>query len=102
MYSVMQAPSYSTLVPSMLMVYAGDAYRGIDVAHSTWQRMVVDGQMAWDMAAHVTQEGKTGAGLEYYHNTMLWAMPMAVLDEDLSSYRSATGLVGRIVKAASR
>jgi uncharacterized protein (DUF608 family) len=102
LYSGMQAPSYSTLVPSMLMVYAGDAYRGIDVAHSTWQRMVVDGQMAWDMAAHVTQEGKTGAGLEYYHNTMLWAMPMAVLDEDLSSYRSATGLVGRIVKAASR
>jgi hypothetical protein len=86
----------------MLMVYAGDAYRGIDVAHSTWQRMVVDGQMAWDMAAHLTQEGKTGVGLEYYHNTMLWAMPMAVLDEDLSSYRSATGLVGRIVKAASR
>jgi uncharacterized protein (DUF608 family) len=100
LYSVMQAPSYSSLVPTMMMIYSGDVARGLDVTYSTWRRMVVDGQMAWDMAAHVTQEGKTGVGLEYYHNTMLWTLPLAILGEDLSSNGADTGFAGRVIQAA--
>ena len=100
LYSGMQAPSYSSLVPAMMMIYSGDVARGLEVMRSTWHRMVVDGQMAWDMPAHLTPEGKTGVGLEYYHNTMLWTLPMAVLGEDLRSYRSDTGFAGRVVSAS--
>ena len=100
LYSDLQAPSYSSLVPSMLMVDSGDAARGLEVMRSTWHQMVVDGQMAWDMPACVTPEGKAGYGLEYYHNTMLWALPMAVLGEDLRGYAADTGFAGRVARAA--
>jgi uncharacterized protein (DUF608 family) len=100
LYSDLQAPSYSSTVPSMLMVYSGDAARGLEVMRSTWHEMVVNGQMAWDMPACVTPEGKAGYGLEYYHNTMLWMLPMAVLGEDLKGYAADTGFAGRVVQAA--
>ena len=37
---------------------------------------------------------------EYYHNTMLWTLPMAVLGEDLRSYGADTGFAGRVIQAA--
>ena len=45
--------------------------------------MVADLGMVWDQPAGLTAEGKFGFGHEYFHNTMLWALPLAVLGEDV-------------------
>jgi hypothetical protein len=81
------------------MIYSGDLERGVELIHSTWRKMVVEGQMAWDMPGHITPEGTTGCGLEYYHNTMLWTLPIAVLGQDLKAFCEPGGLVDRMVKA---
>ena len=100
-YSDLHTPSYSTLVPTMLMVYAGDAARGLEIAYSTWRRIVVDEKMAWDMPLCLNPKGGHGSGLEYYHNPMLWTLPMAVLGEDLKRYTSDAGFARRVVQAAT-
>jgi uncharacterized protein (DUF608 family) len=99
-YSTLQCPSYSSLVPAMMLIYQGDRLRGLELMRSIWHRLVVEGAMAWDMPAHVTVDGECGSGLEYYHNTMLWTLPIAVLGQDLKAFCGTGGLADRIVRAA--
>jgi uncharacterized protein (DUF608 family) len=102
-YSVMQCPSYSSLVPASLMICYGDAKRGLALMHSVWHQIVIDPPaMAWDMPAHMRVDGGRAVGLEYYHNTMLWTLPIVVLGQDLGTFCAPEGLGGRIVKAARR
>ncbi len=101
-YSQVQCPSYSTLVPAMLMIYSGDAGRGLELVRSTWRMMVMEQSMAWDMPAHRTPEGDLAAGREYYHNTMVWILPMAVLGQDLKTFCAPGGLADRVKRAARK
>jgi uncharacterized protein (DUF608 family) len=100
-YSQNQCPSYSTLVPAMVMIWNGDRRRGLELIHSVWRKMVLEKSMAWDMPCQLTPEGEVAFGLEYYHNTMLWTLPAAIFGHDIARFRSPEGLVGRIVAAAS-
>jgi len=98
-YSRVQCPSYSSLVPSILMIYSGDAARGLELMRSIWHKMVMEKSMAWDMPCQLTPEGDVAAGLEYYHNTMLWTLPIAVLGQNLKTFCAPDGLVGQIIRA---
>ena len=99
-YSTCIHPSYSSTVPASLLCYTGDGERGLELMRRTWHRLVVDLQMAWDMPGGLDPEGNHRWGLEYYHNTMLWTLPVAVLGQDLRAFRAPEGLGGRIVAAA--
>ena len=92
-------PSYCTLVPAIVMIRSGDLQRGLEIVHRVWHRMVADLGMAWDQPAGLTAEGKFGFGHEYFHNTMLWALPLAVLGEDVRR-SCGQGFVQRIIQAA--
>ncbi|MBI2844308.1 MAG: hypothetical protein HYX78_12980 [Armatimonadetes bacterium] len=100
-YSRLQCPSYSSLTPAMLMIYGGDTNRGLDLMQSLWRRMVLEGSMAWDMPAHITPDGESAFGQEYYHNTMLWILPLAVLKQNIRTACSPGGFIYEI-KAAGR
>jgi uncharacterized protein (DUF608 family) len=100
-YSSMQCPSYSSLVPASLMIRSGGHERGLALMRSVWNQIVIAPPvMAWDMPAHMRQDGGRAVGLEYYHNTMLWTLPIIVLGQDLRAFCAPDGLGGRIVKAA--
>ena len=58
--------------------------------------------MAWDMPCQVTPEGDSAFGMEYYHNTMLWTMPMAVLKQDLKTFCAPGGLAYQIIQAGGK
>ena len=97
-------PSYSTLVPASVMVAGGDPHfeqLGIEIARRTWHNMVIRQNMAWDMPAHVAEDGSTMNSLEYYHNSMLWVLPLCVLKEDIGTACTPGGFVDRILRAAS-
>jgi hypothetical protein len=93
-------PSYSTTVPASLLCYTGARERGAELMRRVWHRLVVDLQMAWDMPGGLDPEGNHRWGLEYYHNTMLWTFPVAVLGQTLRSFAAQGGLVDRVTRAA--
>ncbi len=98
--SGLQTPSYSTLVPACLMIRHGKPEQGLELVRSTWEQMVLKKSMAWDQPCMLTPDGDVGFGIEYYHNTMLWVLPLAVLGEDLKSTAGAGGFVHRILNSA--
>lgn len=99
-YSSLMTPSYSSLVPAMLMIHSGDHARGIELMRRVWHHQVIDLPMAWDMPVMLNADGEHAWGLEYYHNTMLWVLPTAILGQDLRTFASAGGMIDRVVRAA--
>ena len=83
-YSSLMVPSYSSLVPAMLMINSGDEERGVELMHRVWRHLVIDLPMAWDMPVMLRADGEHAWGLEYFHNTMLWVLPIAILGQDLA------------------
>jgi len=100
-HSGMQTPSYSSMVPACLMMRHGMKDEGLYVMESTWRKMVCDGDMAWDQPCMLKPDGSFGFGIEYYHNTMLWVVPLALLGETLVDCQKEDSLVGKILSAVS-
>ena len=100
LYGTSLMPSWPSIAPAMLLIYSGDRERGEELMRRTWRHLVMDLQRPWDMPCGLGTEGEHRWGLEYYHNTMLWMLPIAVLGQHLKSYCAPGGFVDRIVKAA--
>jgi len=104
-YAPLITPSYSTIVPTSVMMYSGDGHfseLGMEIVRRTWYNMVFNQQMTWDMPCMLNADGTLAWGLEYWHNPMLWAFPIAVLEKNLSSFSAPGGLVDRITSASRR
>ena len=99
-YSSLMVPSYSSLVPAMLMINSGDEERGVELMHRVWRHLVIDLPMAWDMPVMLRADGEHAWGLEYFHNTMLWVLPIAILGQDLATFAAPGGMIDRVVRAA--
>ncbi len=56
----------------------------------------------WDMPNTVRGEADSGQrafGADYYQNMMLWAVPAALLAQDLAGPTQTGGLIARIIEA---
>ena len=93
-------PAYSTLVPAVNMALNGNAERGLGIVERVWRRMTRDLNMTWNMPGGLTPEGEFLWGHEYWQNTMLWILPLAVLAEDLATTTAPGGFAERIMAAA--
>ena len=91
---------YGTLIPAMLKMYSGDVDVGLQPAHSMWRNMTLTRGYTWDQPAHLRANGEQVVGHDYYHNSMLWALPAAVLNQDMATFCAPEGLVERLIKAA--
>jgi len=97
-------PSYSTLSAATVMCRSSDPHfeeLGLEIVRRTWHNLVVRQNMAWDMPCLVKVDGTPAYGAEYYHNTMLWAFPIAVLKQDIRTACSVGGFIHSIIRAAS-
>ncbi len=92
--------AYATLTPAMLELYDGDADRGLELARRMWQHITCRKGWTWDHPSHYRANGDRMVGHDYYHNTMLWALPAAILKQDLATFCAPGGLVDRIIEAA--
>jgi len=93
-------PSYATIIPASLQIYEGDPAKGLDLMHRTWSKLVLDLKMGWNMPPMLNALGELKLGLQYYHNTMLWTIPLTVLGQTLKSSSAPGGLAYRTVLAA--
>lgn len=97
-------PSYSTLIPSSLMVYYGnDHYRqlGLEIVRRCWYNMTMVQNMTWDQPCTLNVDGSAAYGCEYYHNSMLWSFALCVLNQDIKSACGTNGFIGKIIQAAN-
>jgi len=99
-YSTAIHPSYSTIVPAALQMWNGDPDKGLALMQRTWGHLVLDLKMAWDQPGGLNPDGTHRWGLQYYHNTMLWTIPVAALNTNLRSFCSPGGWAYRIKSAA--
>lgn len=89
------------LMLAMLYMYEGEADFGLDLARRCMHGLVCRGGRPWD-AANVVR-GDTGEGVygsDYYQNMIIWSLPLALEQGDLSAVRKPGGLVDRILTAA--
>lgn len=101
-YSRCIIPSYSTLSVAIVMVSSGQKdfeKLGLEIVRRCWHNMVFRQNMAWDMPCMLKVDGTRNWGVEYYHNTMLWAFPLAVLKQDIHTACSTGGFIYRIREA---
>ena len=100
LYSTCIMPSYPNLAPAMVWIYGGDRERGEELMGRVRRKMVIDLQRPWDMRCGLDADGNHLWGLEYYRNTIIWTLPVALLGHDLKTFSAPGGLRDRIVRAA--
>ena len=96
-------PSYTNTCPAMTMCYlnAADLRKtGIEIVRQNWHNLALRQNFSWNMPAILDGEGGVRYGDDYYHNTILWALPAAIYGQDLSKFCAPGGLVDRIKRAA--
>ncbi len=91
---------YGTLTPAMLRMYHNDTEAGLDLARRMWHNLTIRQGYTWDQPTHLGPDGKQLVGHDYYHNTMLWALPAAVLQQDLPQLSAPSGFLDRVLQAA--
>jgi uncharacterized protein (DUF608 family) len=101
---------YSYFPPEALMLamtymYNGEPEFGIELARRVWHNLVCLQGYTWDMPNIMRGDLDTGErvlGNDYYQDMMLWSLPAAIANRDLSDPAKPGGFVARIIQAARR
>ena len=85
----------------MTYMYDGEYEFGLDLVKKHWENLVCKQRHPWDMPNMVDgSDGHRLFGTDYYQAMMLWAMPAAIVGEDMSGPAQRGGLVDRMIEAA--
>ena len=84
---------------AMTYMYHGRTEVGLDLARRTVKE-VVDRDWYWDWPVCI-DGSMPRIGNDYYQNLMLWAIPAALDNEDITGPCKSGGLVERIIAAAA-
>ena len=91
------------IVLAMTYMYSGEREFGLDLARRHWENLVCRQRHPWDTTNII--RGDTGTrvfGTDYYQNMMLWALPAAVMGQDMKTLCGPGGLVDRVWQAGAR
>jgi uncharacterized protein (DUF608 family) len=99
---------YSYFPPEALMLamnymYEGQVPYGIELARRMWHNVVCLQGYTWDVPNIMRGDADTGErvfGNDYYQDMIMWSLPAAIEQEDVSAPCKPGGLVDRILKAA--
>ncbi len=105
--------TYSWFPPEVLMLamnymYEGQREFGIELSKRCWENILCKWRYTWDMPNIIRGDQDTGergfmnGGHDYYQDMMIWSLPAAIEQKDLSFPCKEGGLVDRVLKAASR
>jgi uncharacterized protein (DUF608 family) len=98
---------YGTFPPEVLIVamtymYQGQRELGLEIARRSIDNMIRMHGLGWDMPNLIRCD--TGArtyGADYYQNMVLWGLPSALANDDLTGPCQKGGLVDRVLRAAA-
>ncbi|MBX3011712.1 MAG: hypothetical protein KF832_09390 [Caldilineaceae bacterium] len=87
---------------AMTFMYGGQRAFGLDLLHRCLENIVCRWGYTWDFPNTVRGDADTGQrafGADYYQNMMLWAVPAALIGQDLTGPTQADGLIARLLQA---
>ncbi len=87
---------------AMTFMYGGQRDFGLDLLRRCMENIICHWGYTWDMPNTVRGEADSGQrafGADYYQNMMLWAVPAALLAQDLAGPTQNGGLIARIIEA---
>ena len=90
-----------TLLLGMTYMYFGHKDLGLEICYRCWSQIARLGRV-WDQPNLI--RGDTGEviyGGDYYQNMLLWALPAALTQQDLSGPSKPTGLVDQILRSSA-
>lgn len=98
---------YGTFPPEVLIVamtymYQGQRELGLEIARRNMDNIIRVQGLGWDLPNLIRCD--TGArtyGADYYQNMVLWGLPAALANQNLSGPCESGGLVERVVRAAA-
>ena len=102
--------TYSYFPPELLMLsmnymYEGQKEFGLQLAKRCWENITCDKGYTWD-APNIMQgdanEGHRHWGWDYYQNMMLWSLPAAIHNQDLSGPVKPGGLIYKVLQAGKK
>lgn len=89
---------------AMTFMYGGQRDFGLDLLRRCLENIVCRWGYAWDFPNTVRGDADTGQrafGADYYQNMMLWAVPAALLGQDLTGPTQHAGLIARVLQAGA-
>lgn len=90
------------LILAMNYIYEGEKEFGLDLARRSIENIFCKQRHPWDQPNRVNGEtGKRVFGTDYYQNLMLWSLPSALADKDISGPCKQGGLIDRILRAST-
>ena len=92
----------SVLMLGMTYMYAGERDFGLDLCRRAMENVICRQRAGWDWA--ILYDGISGGriyGNDYYQDLVIWSLPAALANEDLSGPLEAGGLVHRMIKASA-
>jgi hypothetical protein len=91
------------MILGMTYLYAGDPETGLKVVKGLMHDIALRLRHPFDLPNMIHCDGTSWrSGTDYYQDMMLWAVPAAVLGEDLGQLCAPGGFVDGIIRAASR
>ena len=87
---------------AMTYMYEGEREFGMDLLYRCLENIVCKWGYTWDAPNIMRGDLDTGErryGSDYYQNMMLWAVPAALNNQDLTGPLQAGGLVSRVIEA---
>ena len=89
---------------AMNYMYEGEVDFGIDLARRMWENVVCTHGYTWDVPNIMRGDTDTGErefGSDYYQDMILWSLPAAIEQQDVSAPCKPGGLVDRMLRAAA-
>ncbi len=85
---------------AMTYIQNGEREYGLEMARKAWHVLCLEQGHIWDLPNLVSgDDGRRLFGTDYYQNMMLWALPAALLEQDLADFCAANGLVAEVIRA---
>lgn len=102
--------TYSYFPPELMMLsmnymYEGQKEFGTELLKRCMENIVCTWGYTWDAPNIMRGDQDTGQrhfGADYYQDMMLWSVPAAMADDQLSSATERNGLVSRMIRASAK
>jgi len=89
-----------TICLACTFAYNGDAETAEQAAHKLMRNIVLRQGLEWDMPNNINPEtGKVNFGTDFYQMMILWALPLALSGQDISSACASGGFIDRVLQA---
>ena len=99
---------YGTFPPevnivAMTYMYRGWRELGLEISRRNMDNIIRVQGLGWDMPNLIRcDDGRRTYGADYYQNMVLWGLPAALANQDLSGPCQPGGLVSRILQSAAK